>query len=86
MSILFGCDYCDFESKESADVKEVNIIQVGAALNGKVQPNNEMLKKGSNHLCNSCYKTFIAWSGNELIEWIKDNLPLGKPGEDDNSG
>ena len=84
--ILFSCDYCDFESEDSADVREVNLLQVAAHLNGKREPGDELLKKGENHLCNSCYKTFIAWSGSKLKNWIKDNFPLGKPGEDDNSG
>lgn len=80
--ILFKCDFCSFESNESVDIKEVNIIQVGAGLNGKIQPNNELLKKGENHLCNSCYKDFITWSSNELTEWIKANFPLKKEDAD----
>ena len=84
--IVFKCDYCKFESKESTDIKEVNFLQVGMLLSGKRLPANEILKKGENHLCNACYKTFIAWSSNELLEWIRTNFPLGKPGEDDDSG
>lgn len=61
-------------------------MQVGASLNGKVLPANEMLLKGANHLCNACYNTFIEWSDGELKNWIKDNFPLGKSEEDDNAG
>ena len=86
MSIRFGCDFCKFESKESTDIKEVNFLQVGMLLSGKRLPTNEMLKKGGNHLCNACYTVFAKWSDNELSVWVKDNFPLGKPKEDDNSG
>lgn len=84
--IFFSCDYCSFESNESVDIKEVNIIQVGASLNGKALPQNEMIKKGENQLCNACYKTFVAWVDSEFKNWVKDNFPLGKQKEDDNSG
>ena len=83
--IIFSCDYCQFESKDSFDIKEVNIMQVGASLNGKTLPANEMMFKGGNHLCNACYNAFIAWSDGDLKNWIKDNLPLKKETVD-NSG
>ena len=79
--IKFSCDHCSFESNESVNVKEVNIIQVGATLNGKALPQNEMLKKGDNHLCNSCYNVFITWVDGEFKNWVKENLPLGKDEE-----
>lgn len=84
--IVFKCDFCKFESNDSSDIKEVNVIQVAARLNGKAEPQNEMLKKGENQLCNSCYKDFIAWVDGELKNWVKDNIPLGKPQENDNAG
>lgn len=76
--IKFSCDFCPFESNESVDIKEVNLLQVAATLNGKSQPANEMLKKGENHLCNACYKIFITWSDGELKRWISENFPLEK--------
>lgn len=84
--IIFKCDFCKFESNDSGDIKEVNIIQVAACLNGKSQPSNEMLQKGKNQVCNACYKDFIAWVDGELRNWVKSNFPLGKPQENANAG
>lgn len=80
--IIFKCDFCPFESKESVDVKEVNLLQVGALLSGKALPANEILKKGANQLCSACYTTFAHWADNELAEWVRDNFPLKKKSDD----
>ena len=89
MSIKYGCDFCSYETDKSTNIQRATIAQYGQSLAKEKRAEAGALLPNAHKepdMCNSCYNKFLEWVEKKLRVYIRDEFPLGKPEEDDNSG